>query len=171
MPTHGELEKFELRYLEFGVYKGETINFIARHINGAKVHGFDSFQGLPEHWGERFSAGAFDLKGHLPPVRDNVSLHAGWFDETLPEFAETHPQTIAFMHIDCALYSSTKCVFEALGDRLKAGSVVVFDEYFNYPGWQQGEYKAFREFLEAKSVSFKYFGYNPTGEQVAIVIR
>jgi hypothetical protein len=35
--------------LEFGVSGGGTINQIARHAKGGPVHGFDSFEGLPEH--------------------------------------------------------------------------------------------------------------------------
>jgi hypothetical protein len=35
--------------LEFGVAGGGTINQIARHAKGRPVHGFDSFDGLPEH--------------------------------------------------------------------------------------------------------------------------
>jgi len=36
-------------YLEFGVFKGGTIRFIAGKVGGQnKVHGFDSFEGLSE---------------------------------------------------------------------------------------------------------------------------
>ncbi len=37
-------------YLEFGVYSGTTINHIADQVPHS-VHGFDSFEGLPEQWG------------------------------------------------------------------------------------------------------------------------
>jgi len=36
-------------FAEFGVGGGYTINLIADHTK-AKVHGFDSFEGLPESW-------------------------------------------------------------------------------------------------------------------------
>lgn len=38
-------------YLEFGVFTGGTIKFMAKRVNGAVIHGFDSFEGLPEDWG------------------------------------------------------------------------------------------------------------------------
>lgn len=158
-------------YLEFGVYRGDTINFIADQIGGKKVDGFDSFEGLPEGWRGKFAPGKFNLEGRFPPVRSNVTLHAGWFDQSLPKFAEENQGPVAFMHLDCVLYSSTKCVFDILGDRLGPGSVLVFDEFFNYPGWKQGEYKAFRELCEARSLDFEYIGYNPIGEQAAVLIR
>jgi hypothetical protein len=49
--------------------------------------------------------------------------------------------------------------------------VLVFDEFFNYPGWRQGEYKAFMEFVYAHDVEYKYLGYYEKHEQVAVKIR
>ena len=48
--THA-MERVALKgiYAEFGVYKGESVNFIASHANQT-VHGFDSFEGLREDW-------------------------------------------------------------------------------------------------------------------------
>ena len=37
-------------FLEFGVYKGTSINFISSLIPDKKIYGFDSFGGLPEEW-------------------------------------------------------------------------------------------------------------------------
>src|SRR4051812_32860656 len=37
-------------FVEFGVYSGKTINIIAARYDGP-VHGFDSFEGLPEPGG------------------------------------------------------------------------------------------------------------------------
>tara|TARA_R110002073_G_scaffold191088_1_gene349759 strand:+ start:234 stop:617 length:384 start_codon:yes stop_codon:yes gene_type:complete len=39
-------------FLEFGVASGASINFIAANTD-TTVHGFDSFQGLPEDWPSR----------------------------------------------------------------------------------------------------------------------
>jgi hypothetical protein len=46
----------------------------------------------------------------------------------------------------------------------------VFDEFFNYPGWRQGEYRAFTEFVEEQGVCFEYVGYCRHGQQVAVRI-
>jgi hypothetical protein len=54
--------------------------------------------------------------------------------------------------------------------RIHAGTVIVFDEYFNYPGWQNHEHKAFLEFLDASGHGCRYIAYNKLGEQVAVVI-
>jgi hypothetical protein len=64
-------------WLEFGVFKGYSINYLARSAPG-KVFGFDSFQGLEEDWkGVGHAKGTFDLAGRLPRVRPNVSLAPG----------------------------------------------------------------------------------------------
>ena len=63
------------------------------------------------------------------------------------------------MYIDCDLYSSTITILENFHSRIKTGTIIVFDEYFNYPEWQEGEYKAFTEYIERSDFSFEYIGY------------
>jgi hypothetical protein len=132
-------------YCEFGVYQGESINYIASRVNHTIVHGFDSFEGNPEDWRPGFAKGAFAIQG-LPSVRANVRLYKGWFKDSLPVFKKDHPEPLAFGHLDADLYVSTKDVFDALGDHIVPGTVLQFDEFLNYPGWQDGESKAFLEF-------------------------
>ena len=79
-------------YCEFGVASGRTINFIAERAPDRTIHGFDSFEGLPQDWRSGFRKGTFRMDG-LPAVRSNVELHQGWFNETLPAFVEQHSFT------------------------------------------------------------------------------
>lgn len=153
---------------EFGVFEGESINRIADRLPDRTVHGFDSFEGLPERWREAFEPGMFGTGGRLPGVRPNVRLLKGWFDATLPAFAAAHPGPAALLHFDCDLYSSTRCVLEQLGGRLVPGSVVVFDEYYNYPGWEEHEFRAFAEFAARRRLGYEYLAYNRLHEQVAV---
>lgn len=153
-------------WTEFGVFSGQTINFIAEHAPG-KVYGFDSFEGLPEDWRTGYGKGKFAVS-RLPKVRENVTLVKGWFNETLPEFLREHDEKVTLLHVDCDLYSSTRTIFDLLGSRLVDGSVIVFDEYFNYPGWREGEYRALAEYAESTQSRFEYIGYCGHHEQVAI---
>lgn len=155
-------------YLEFGVFSGLTINHIAGQVD-KPVYGFDSFEGLPERWRDNLGAGHFKVN-ELPKVRENVTLVKGWFDQTLSKFLETHPGQVSFLHVDCDLYSSTQTIFTCLASRIKPGTVIVFDEYFGYPGWREGEFKAFQEFVAREHLGFKYLSYNRKGEQVSIKI-
>ena len=94
------------------------------------------------------------------------------FNESLPDWKEAHPGPVVFFHMDADLYSSTRTVLDLLADRVVPGTVLQFDEYFNYPGWQSGEYRAFQEFVTAHGVTYDYLGYTAgDGEQVAVKIR
>jgi hypothetical protein len=147
-------------YVEFGVFSGGTIRHIAARVPKTTIHGFDSFEGLPEAWaGFNLSDRAFSRKGRLPRVPANVVLHKGWFSDTIPSWRDAVNGPLAFVHIDCDLYSSTVDILRGLSDRFDAGTVILFDEYFNYPGWERHEFKAWQEFVEEKSVEYEYLGY------------
>lgn len=100
------------------------------------------------------------MRGELPKdMPNNVRFVKGWFDQTLPRFLEEHHEPVAFLHIDSDLYSSAKTVLGLLKDRIVPGTVVLFDELLNYPGWKNGEIKAFREFIAETGFKYEYFGY------------
>lgn len=155
--------------LEFGVFKGTSINFFAQQFQDDEIHGFDSFEGLAEDWtGYHLPKGTFDLQGNLPKVQENVTLHQGWFDQTLPSFLENNEGPIKFCHIDCDTYESSKYVLELIAPRLQPGSVIVFDEYYSYPNWQQGEFKAWQDVCKRDQISYKYIAFAQM--QVAVEI-
>ena len=156
--------------MEFGVYEGKTINIISSTVPDKIVYGFDSFEGLPEDWRTGFDKATFDRNGKMPQVNSNVRLVKGWFNETLPAFVKEHTEPCAFIHVDCDLYSSTKTIFDNLKDQIVSGTVIAFDEYFNYPGWQEGEYKAFMELVVEKGFEFEYIARTDI-EQVAVKIK
>lgn len=153
---------------EFGVAAGKSINFIARRLKKHTIYGFDSFEGLPETWRANYAAGTF--KTALPSVRDNVQLIPGLFETTLGPFLTGLPETALLLHLDADLYSSTKTVLTLMQPRIVPGTILIFDEFFNYPGWLQGEHKAFTEFIGASGLAFEYLGYNNLGTQLAVKI-
>lgn len=155
--------------LEFGVFSGRTINHIAGCFAGRQIYGFDSFEGLPETWRPGFEAGAFRAP-MIPHVASNVALIRGWFDRTLPTFCDEHKEDVAFLHIDCDIYSSTQTVLQQLKGRIRPGAVIVFDEYFNYPGWESHEFKAFGEYVASGRIHYDYIGLVPGHQQVAVRI-
>jgi hypothetical protein len=152
--------------LEFGVATGTTLRIIAEERAGG-VYGFDSFDGLPEHWRLGYDAGEF---AEQPPQVEGAELVVGLFADTLPGFLDAHPGPVAFLHVDCDLYSSAATVLEHLGPRLVEGSVVLFDEYFNFPGWQEHEHRAWLEHVERTGLEFAYAGLTMDDEQVWVRI-
>lgn len=153
--------------LEFGVASGNTLRQIARERARTPVFGFDSFQGLPESWLPGVAAGAF-ARTDLPEV-PGAELVVGLFNDTLPGFLDAHPGPVSFLHVDCDLYSSSRTVLEQVGPRLVPGSIIVFDEFFNYPGWQKHEYRAWNEYTATTGVRFSYVAY--TYQDCQVVVR
>lgn len=154
--------------LEFGVFAGRSLRVIAELRKGCEVYGFDSFRGLPEDYRSHVRTGAFAVD-QLPRV-DGAELVVGWFDETLPDFLATHPGPVDFVHVDGDLYSSAVTVLDAVGPRLQPGSVLIFDEFFNFPGWEDHEFRAWQEWLARTGATFEYEAYTVNNEQVVVRI-
>lgn len=151
--------------LEFGVYTGTTLKIIAAARDG-DVYGFDSFEGLPEDWRIGFDSGTFGIDA--PPEVAGAELVVGLFDATLPGFLAEHAGPVDLLHVDADLYSSAATVLELVGPRLRPGSVVVFDEFFNYPGWEAHEARAWAEYVAAQRLDFRYEAYTLDNEQVVV---
>ena len=166
------LDKISFKGLicEFGVWEGKSINHIARK-KSQQIHAFDSFEGLPETWLSTHKKGHFALT-NMPVFEKNIVTHKGWFDDTLPEFVKDYNEKISFLHIDCDLYSSTKTIFKWLDNQITEGTIILFDEYFNYPFWEQHEYKAFQEFVNQNNITYEYLCYSSKtfGSKVAVKI-
>jgi tetratricopeptide (TPR) repeat protein len=154
--------------LEFGVYMGNSIRQIAALVNGA-VHGFDSFEGIPEDWCHE-QKGSYSTGGVIPKVPANVHLHAGWFEDTVPAFIRDEAGPIRFINIDCDLYSSTRTILELLCRQIVPGTVIVFDEYIGYSGWKDHEFKAFNEAAEKYGWHHEMLAFSFVTKQVAFRI-
>ena len=95
----------------------------------------------------------------------------GLFDQTLPTFCDFHHnEKAALLSINCDIYSSAKIVLHNMTSYICPGTIIVFDEYFNYPGWKQHEFRAFKEFVRANKVHYEYIGLVPHWQQVAVRI-
>jgi hypothetical protein len=157
--------------LEFGVFQGTTINIISNYFNNQTCYGFDSFEGLPEPWLTKknsnktsFPEKKFALE-KLPEVNNNVKLIKGYFDETLPNWISQNTNPIKLLHIDCDLYSSTVTIFKFLNKFIVPGTVIIFDELYHweenrYSNWEEGEWKALKEWITENNRSFEILHRN-----------
>ena len=163
-------KKLEKTYIEFGVFSGSSINFFSRFLGNKEIYGFDSFEGLKEDWiGTSVIKGTFDLKQKIPKLEQNVIPIKGWINQTLPKFLEEKSPKIAFMHIDVDTYETSKVVLDLTKKFLEKGAVIVFDEFYNFPGWDAGEYKAFNEIFNEND--YKFLSFAKDGQQVAVEIK
>jgi hypothetical protein len=151
-------------YLEFGVYRGDATRYWSKLLlnPNSRLHGFDSFEGLPDDWLPHRPAGHFSLGGSIPRVDDSrVQFFKGWFGETLPVYTPP-PHEVLVLNFDADLYSSTVVVLDALEAAIVPGTFIYFDE-FNH---RAHELRAFDEFITRTGMTFNAVGATRTLEHV-----
>jgi hypothetical protein len=143
-------------YLEFGVWRGAATRYWSRLLRHPEshLHGFDSFEGLPETWDHRTEQGTFSTGGAVPQIADpRVTFFPGWFDQTLINYTlPDHDRLV--VNCDADLYSSTRLVLDAIGPHLKPGDYLYFDEFYD----RHHELRAFDEFLGKSGQRFQLVG-------------
>jgi len=145
-------------WVECGVYKGTTAKTLLKALpQNSEFHLFDSFKGIPEEWQwdgiHIHPKGCFACK---PPIFNDkrVTIHKGWFEDTLSKIEFEKP--LALLHIDSDLYSSCVTVLKNFHKYIIPGTVILFDEYYNYKNWFRDEYKAFKEYVDLQERKFEY---------------
>ncbi len=143
-------------YLEFGVKYGKSIKYWSDRLKNREsvLHGFDSFEGLPEAWDNyKFKKGTLTTEGGIPSIDDKrITFFKGWFNDTLPSYALPDTEKfdkVVFM-LDADLYSSTSYVLNHFRNEIKEGVFLYFDE-MNRP---DHEPKAFSELIESTDLKF-----------------
>ncbi len=123
---------------EAGVFQGGNallvLETLGEELAGRGYHLFDSFEGLPEvserdpasRAGE-FANVSFDsiCKSFAPYHR--AQLHKGWFVDTFPTRTEDR---YCLAYVDCDLYEPTVECCEFFYERLSAGGVLLFHDYW-----------------------------------------
>ena len=140
--------------LEFGTSAGYSfvkLLYATQYLGMTEVvtvHGFDSFEGLPETVdprdselspdGDRWVAGEYradyqTLHDYCSRRFRNFRLHQGYFEETLtpPLLASLMRDQPILVWIDADYYTSARSVMERLLPVLPTGCVVYFDELNN----------------------------------------
>ena len=159
--------------LEFGVYKGNTINYLSKFVK--KIYGFDTFTGLTEDWiggtvnhlKERYTT-----YGKLPKVPSNVQLIVGDIRKTLEPFLVKNNSKVFFINFELDTYESTKFALSKVKKNFTSNTILYFDEFYDYAGWETGEYKAFKEEIEEdENFSFKYLAFAKDLTAVTICVN
>jgi len=157
-----EIKEKKILYLEFGVAAGESMRYWSKTLTHPEsiLHGFDSFEGLPEDF-DMFGStvkGRFDQQGQFPKIDDGrIRFFKGWFDDTLPTYV-VPPHDILVINMDADLYSSTKTIFHYIGAQVKVGTYIYFDDM----GRVDHEPKALHEFIETTKLKFEVIAADHT---------
>jgi hypothetical protein len=161
----GRLYEGKFSILEFGVADGYSFTkklYATRYLemeDQVIVHGFDTFEGLPENRdradralveGEEWIEGQYhgryeDLFSYCASRYSNFRLHKGLFQDTLTDglLAEFEEHLPILIWIDCDYYSSTRQVFERLTPYIPSGCVIYFDDInHNFGSRFTGEMRA-----------------------------
>lgn len=150
-------------FLEMGVYNGRSINKFTKTLlksdPAREVYGLDSFKGLEESWSATDHYREFNLDGVTPKGIDlRVKIINGRVEDVLQDFLDLKNPSFALIHFDMDLYGPTKFAIEKLIPYLSSGTLILFDELYGYPGWENGEFKALNELISRERYTFKAFG-------------
>jgi hypothetical protein len=154
----------DVLYMEFGVFQGAATRYWSKLLRNprSKLHGFDSFEGLPENWLPQRPKGHFSVGGRLPEIDDSrVQFFNGWFERSLPNY-KCPPHDVLVLNFDADLYSPTTFVLKILRDAIVPGTYIYFDE-FNH---RFHELRAFDEFIKETGMKFRLLGVTRTLEHV-----
>jgi hypothetical protein len=152
-----DLADRDVLYLEFGVHQGASMRYWSRLLRNpsSRLHGFDSFLGLPHDWTlEGHERGYFSTNGAVPEVDDpRVEFFPGWFEDTLPQYRWSEHDALVVM-LDADLYTSTSTVLAHVRDRLAPGSYLYFDQFHH----RADELRAFEELIDEHELRFRLVG-------------
>lgn len=162
---------------EFGVFHGKSIRIIASLAGpNTNVDGFDTFEGLPEDWGDDWGKGSYTAASEVPQrVPNNVRFHVGLFADTLPGYVASLPSSpdvlpVRFINVDCDLYQGTVEILHHLAPRIVSGTIIVFDEYLMNPTWYDDEYRAFQEACIEFGWEYDYLSFSLFSKQAVVRI-
>lgn len=184
-------------YLEFGVYVGSSMACMhevleQRNLDGVRLFGFDSFEGLPPDADSDDTAqiagwGPGTFRAPFEACRANLSergvdwnrtiLVKGFFEDTLtPELRRTHGINKAgVIMVDCDLYSSARTALAFCAPLIGDHAVILFDDWWpeTLGAARTGERRAFEEFLAANPElsAEELESYAPDAAKVFLISR
>ena len=123
-----------------------------------KIIGFDSWKGLSEDW-RGMSKGRY--KGSQlfskPQPPDFCIFKEGNVADELNKFlTKENERLLNLVHFNLDTYNPTKLCLSLLKPYLKKGTILIFDDFYGYPGWSIHENKAFEEFLIESQMKYKF---------------
>lgn len=161
----------KILYLEFGVASGNSMRYWSALLKNpaSRLHGFDTFNGLPQDWHPGGEKGAYSTNGHSPEINDpRVQFFIGLFEDTLPRYTPPQGYETLVINIDCDLYyidcdlcPSAAFVLKSLNPYFRSGTFLYFDEFAF-----DNEPRAFHEFQATTGKRFSLLAATKAYAQV-----
>lgn len=124
---------YEGDFAEFGVFRGGSLELIAKLHPERRIMGLDSFEGLPNptkadnyHKKGDFSETDYmAIRGYFKIMYPNVAVIKGFspFNQLNPD------RKYAFVHIDVDLYRSVLEGLDFFYPRMVEGGIIILDDY------------------------------------------
>ena len=150
-------------FYEFGVWMGASFKYLSKQFS--KGYGFDTFEGLPENWGD-ISKGSYSSYGQIPEVI-NGNFIVGEFDKSLPEFFSIQRPLASIINYDADLYSSTLTALNNSQSVIDEETILIFDEFLVNPNWQNDEHAALVEFCQNEDFNYEVLAVSFFTKQMA----
>lgn len=162
---------------EFGVFRGGSLEVLAKFNPGVSILGIDSFEGVPEasehdyHQGGDFGGiDARSIIGYFNMVYPAVKIIKGFIPKVF-EYFDEHTR-FSFSHVDLDMYESVKHACDFIFPRTLTGGMILFDDY-NVRS-TPGATKAIDEFFLEKECKFKgelfYYEGGESHKQYLVVV-
>lgn len=154
------LKSDDYLFMELGVFTGNTFNCIRSSLpDSIKLYGFDTFTGLPEDWMINdkdilYAKGTFSLD-YIPHNTENTEFIVGGVQDTLEKFLTVKNKKISFVHFDMDLYNPTFFALKQMHNYFTNGSILVFDDFYNLPGWENYSFKALLDYINLHNIEFE----------------
>ncbi|OGQ05125.1 MAG: hypothetical protein A2W61_06305 [Deltaproteobacteria bacterium RIFCSPLOWO2_01_44_7] len=150
---------------------------------GHQFYAFDTFEGMPANEEEHhafkrgyFLAGIEEVQARLAPLpgSEKIGYFQGTFKQVAKQFVcvggcavAKNLDKVAIANVDCDLYSSTVDALRILEGKLQQGSVLLFDDWYQFNADNnQGQRRGVKEFLNKNKqiILEEYITYSHCGK-------
>ena len=170
-------------YLEFGVFKGVSINFFSKYVN--KIYGFDSFEGfgeVEEKYAHKFFQDS-NFKWPYQKVVNRVNklskklkldakIKKGFYKDTLDNPTNYGIEKASIIFLDSDLYTATLESLNFCTSLIQNGTIILIDEFFYFKGMKENTpYGAFIEWCKKNSFEFRVITHYGIGSAIVSISK
>lgn len=162
---------------EWGIFRGGSLEILARYNSGVSILAVDSFEGVGEasehdyhQAGDFGGINARSIIGYFEMVYPSVRIIKGWIPKVFEYFDDK--TFFSFSHVDLDMYDAVRHTSDFLFPRTLKGGIILYDDY-NVRS-TPGATKAIDEFYADKECAFKgelkLYPDGPSHNQYLVVI-
>lgn len=164
---------------EWGVYKGGSLELLAKHNPESNIIAVDSFEGVAaaskEDYHQEGDFGGVDSRaiiGYFSMLYGNTVRIVKGFIPKVFEYFDEHTR-FSFSHVDLDMHDAVKHACDFIYPRTTSGGMILFDDYKVRS--TPGATKAIDDFFADKDCAFKgelfFYPGGPSHKQYLVVVK